>query len=447
MERKAIKQKIALLLALMLLFTCTGLGHVLAVDLTDEEQPQVDAYKQQQEALKTKISENQTKLDALKGDIAQQQEYVTTLQSQISTYQAQIDGLNANIQLLETQKAGIQTKIDALDADIHEIEIKINHNSLQQINLQQQIEDIYDELKGRLADLYKYGRTSTLELLLSSTDFHSFLITMEMSSNMAAHDEEMVTSLSESITAIETLNQQQQTLVDQINTKKAEHEVEIQSLNLKQAEIESSLTEVATAQGAVMTLEADARDYLSELDTQSATYQFLVASYESDMEAFEKKIDGIIATAASRNTSGNAESFRPSSGLIWPLQYSDVYISSNYGYRSDPATGVTKYHGGTDTCCWSGTAGKSVRAAAAGTVIVATFMAGGYGNYVVIDHGNGLTTVYGHNSSLNVSVGQHVNQGDVIAYAGQTGYATGPHCHFEVRENGTKVNPLNYCSP
>ena len=159
MERKAIKQKIALLLALMLLFTCTGLGHVLAVDLTDEEQSQVDAYKQQQEALKTKISENQTKLDALKGDIAQQQEYVTTLQSQISTYQAQIDGLNANIQLLETQKAGIQTKIDALDADIHEITVA--HIALQAARSHLHLQPI--PFQGKLLrHRFRHGRLGQL---------------------------------------------------------------------------------------------------------------------------------------------------------------------------------------------------------------------------------------------------------------------------------------------
>ena len=314
LHNKRNQKGLSLFLSIILLLACTGFAHVLAVNLTDEEQSKVDTYKQEQEALKTKISENQTKLDALKGDIAQQQEYVTTLQSQISVYQEQIDGLNDNIMLLEGQKTEIQTKIDALDSDIQVIEVKINHNSLQQINLQQQIEDIYEELKVRLCDLYKYGRTSTLELLLSSTDFHSFLITMEMSSNMAEHDEEMITSLNDSIQAIEELNQQQQTLVDEINLKKAEHEVEIQALNAKQAEIKTSRDEVEASQGAVRTLEEDAREYLNELDTQSEAYQLIMSKYESDMEAFEKKIDNIIASAASRNTSGSAGTFRPSSG-------------------------------------------------------------------------------------------------------------------------------------
>ena len=447
MRTDFVRKKIALLLAFVALLLFNLSPRLLAVTLSGDEQARIDEYKEQQSSIKEKIAENQQKLDALKPDIDRQREYVNALQDQISAYQVQIDLYNDNISVLEGQKDEIQKKIDVLDAEIHEIELKINHNQLKQIELQQQIEDIYEELKGRLRDLYKHGRTSTLELLLNSTDFQSFLITMEMSANMAKHDEELISGLNSRIEEIEELNRQHQLLVDDINIKKAEHETEIASLSAKQAEIEVVRDEEKASQAKVEALEVDARAYLSELDQASEEYQAIIARYESDIEAFENKIDAIIAEAASKNMTGDPGTFKPSSGLIWPLQYSDVYISSNYGYRSDPATGASRFHGGVDTCCWSGTYGKAVRAAASGTVIVSTFMAGGYGNYVVIDHGNGLTTVYGHNSSLNVYVGQSVSQGDIIAYAGQTGYATGAHCHFEVRENGTRVNPLSYCSP
>ncbi|MCH5199064.1 MAG: M23 family metallopeptidase, partial [Oscillospiraceae bacterium] len=163
--------------------------------------------------------------------------------------------------------------------------------------------------------------------------------------------------------------------------------------------------------------------------------------YEADMAAFEKRIDAIIAAA--KNRAGGI-TFTPSEGLIWPLQYKGTYISSGYGTRTDPGTGRQKYHGGIDTCVSGGTYGKSVVAAANGTVLTASYMANGYGYYVLIDHGNGLYTLYGHNSRLNVSTGQTVKQGDVIAYAGESGYAFGAHVHFEVRVNGNKVNPLSY---
>ena len=443
---KRAKRLFAFLLAALLLAVASGLPHALAnSNLTSDEKATIESYKKQQAELKEKIAENKQKLDELKGDIAQQREYVSTLQAQIAAYQSQIDSLNENIAFLQGQQAEIQKKIDALDEEIAGIEAQINHNELQQIDLQQEIEDIYAVLEERLCEIYMYGRTSVLELLLNSTDLKSFLITLELSQNMAKHDDGLIVGLNAKIKEIDGLIEEQQKLIDEINLKKAEHEQEIAALEAKAEEIRGTRSAVEAAQESVKELESEAMSYLNQLDQKSAEYQSMVNGFESQIEAFEKKIDSIIESAASRNMSGG--SFTPSSGLIWPLQYSDVYISSSYGGRTDPATGAYKFHGGCDTCCWSGTYGKSVRAAASGTVLVSTYNAGGYGYYVVIDHGNGLTTVYAHNSQLLVSSGQRVSQGDVIAYAGASGYATGAHVHFEVRENNTKVNPLKYCSP
>ena len=438
------KKPFAVLLAVLMLLVGTGAAQVLASNLTSSEQATIDSYKQQQAELKEKIAENQKKLDSLRDDIAQQEAYVNTLQAQISAYQSQIDVLNDNIAFLETQQAEIQAKIDELDAEIAAIEVEINHNEIMQIDLKQEIEDIYAELEERLCEIYMYGKTSTVELLLDSSDFVSFLITLELVQNMAAHDDELIEGLGDKIKEIDVLIDKQQALIDEIIVKKDEHAQEIAALEAKADEIRESRGALEAAQSEVKALEEEAMSYLNQLDKQSAAYKAIVQQAEAEIAAFEKKIDSIISQAASRNSGG---SFTPSSGLIWPLQYSDAYISSSFGGRTDPGTGTYKYHGGIDTCCWSGTYGKSVRAAASGTVIVSTYNAGGYGYYVVIDHGNGLTTVYGHNSQLLVSVGQHVNQGDVIAYAGDSGYAFGAHVHFEVRENNVKVNPLKYCSP
>ena len=115
-------------------------------------------------------------------------------------------------------------------------------------------------------------------------------------------------------------------------------------------------------------------------------------------------------------------------------------ITSPFGYRTHPIFGTTIYHAGIDIGVDYGT---PIHAADGGTVIAAEWY-GGYGNAVIIDHGNGLQSLYGHNSSLTVSVGETVSQGQVIAYAGSTGYSTGPHCHFEVRQNGEAVDPMGY---
>lgn len=127
--------------------------------------------------------------------------------------------------------------------------------------------------------------------------------------------------------------------------------------------------------------------------------------------------------------------------FVWPLQ-ENGYISSSYGYRSDPKTGEWKLHGGTDIAAPTGT---PILASADGVVIAAQWH-DSYGYYVKIQHNDTFATLYGHCSALHVSAGQQVKQGQVIADVGETGYATGPHVHFEVYINGTRVDAMQYFS-
>lgn len=123
--------------------------------------------------------------------------------------------------------------------------------------------------------------------------------------------------------------------------------------------------------------------------------------------------------------------------MIWPLSGP---ITSEYGWRTHPIYGNARYHSGIDI---GGDYGMNIYAADSGTVTYSGWISG-YGNTVIIDHGNGVSTLYGHNQSLTVNVGQNISQGDVIAHCGSTGNSTGPHCHFEVRVNGEPTNPYDY---
>lgn len=434
------KRILALLLSLLFIFASVQSIFVLAVDLSDEDQAKIDSYKAQQEELDKKIEDSKQKINAMKDDIAQQKAYVQELTEQIDNYQDKINVLNGNISELERQKNEIQKVVDDLNSQISAIEKKINHNELEQISLKQQTEDIVEDLKDCLCNVYMKGTSSELELLLTSTDFSSFLIMLELTSNMAKQDDELIGTLNVSIARIDELNAEQNKLIDEIEVKKAECNEQIKALEEKQDTIAASRDELQSAQDEVNALYDEAMSYLNVLDKQSDAYAALVTKYEAEKKAFEDKIDKIIKEAS--RGSGQVGP----GGLIWPLQYSDVYISSGFGYRSDPATGASKFHGGVDSCCWSGTYGKAISAAAAGTVIISTWHSS-YGYYVGIDHGNGIVTIYAHNSQLLVSVGQRVTQGQTIAYAGSTGYSTGAHCHFEVRVNGEKVSPLGYAAP
>ncbi len=440
---KLSKRILSLLLVFLFLCFSTGAMHVLATDLTSDEQSKIDDYKKQQAALEEKIEENRDKMNVLKGDIDQQEAYVKTLQAQIAAYADQINLLNDSIAALESQKAEIQAVIDALTEQIEGIRVEINHNELQQIALQQEIDDVMNELQERLCNIYMYGKSSELELLLNSTDFKSFLLTMELSSNIARHDNEIISDIKTKIAEIDELNAQHTKLIEEIEAKQAEHQLQIDALDEKENEIKKSRAVLQESQNEIKALESEASSYLAELDRQSAAYKAMSAQYDADIKAFDSKIDSIIAEAQRRN---EPVTFKPSAGLIWPLQYSDAYISSGYGYRTGTGTAYSNFHGGVDTCRRSGTYGANISAAANGVVLTAACTSSGYGYYILLDHGNGLYTLYGHNSQLLVSTGQTVKQGQVIAKAGESGYAFGAHCHFEVRVNGAKVNPLSYAS-
>ena len=412
--------------------------------ISSSDQQKIDEYEKKQEELQNKIDSAKEEIDKLKENIADKEVYADQLAVQIDNYQAQIDVLNDGIADLEAQKSVIQEKIDTLDAEIKGIDEDIKENEAEVEATENQISDIYLQLQDRLREVYVNGATSDIELLFDldqNNDFATYLIIMELSQQRAQRDKQMVQTLNEDIRKLEILNAEYELMIKEIEVKRDEHQVQVDELNVKENEIVVSKSKLVDSQDELVTLQQEAYLYISQLDAESNAYEKLVASYEADIKAFDDKIDAIINSASKGD--GNVAS-KPG-GFIWPLQYSDVYVSSSYGYRYDPISGVYKLHGGTDTCCWSGTMGKAVRASASGTVIISTWH-NAYGYYVGIDHGNGIVTIYAHNSSLNVSVGQNVNQGDIVAYAGSTGYSTGAHCHFEVRVNGTKVNPSGYAS-
>lgn len=447
MTMRLSKQKrfLAVVLAAVSVICCLTPA-VYAVDLSESDQNKIDSYKEQQNELNEKIKAAEEKLSSLKSDINKQQEYVDELNDQIFNYQDKIDVLDSKISALEDEEATYQAAIDKLDAEIEKEEDDINHNELQQIDLKQEIEDINIELQERLRSIYVNGSSNEVELLLNADSFSSYLIMLELSSSMAKHDSELIDGLKNNIEEIDKLTASHKQMIADLEVKKDEQQKQIDLLEVKKSEIVESRDDLKSSQSKVMTLQSEARTLLNSLDSQSATYKNIMSKYESEIDAFDKKIDAIIAAASKPADTSTSSNFKPKDGFIWPLQYSDAYISSGYGYRRDPGSGTYKLHGGTDSCCYSGTAGKAVSAAADGTVIISTWHSA-YGYYVGIDHGNGFVTIYAHNSSLAVSVGQTVKQGQTVAYAGETGYAFGAHCHFEIRVNGTKVDATQYVRP
>ena len=323
-----------------------------------------------------------------------------------------INEVNSAIEELDAQVTDVQTKItekqkecDALNTEIDETNVKLDDAKANE-------EKQYEAMKVRIQFLYENGDVEYLDTLMSSSSFSDMLNKSEYVEQLSNYD--------------------QIQLDDLINTRK--------NIETYEATLEKDLKEVEVAQTELEVQETTLNDLIGQKQTEmnkykddAGTQEAIVAKYAKEMEAAEALIAKYEEAGGQYDPSGYA------GRLMWPATQG-TRISSPFGRRSAPVAGASTFHKGIDIPCPSG---SDIVAAESGTVLIATYSSSA-GNYVMINHGNGIMTVYMHNSQLCVSVGQQVSKGQVIAKAGSTGYSTGPHCHFGVKLNGEYVNPVNF---
>jgi murein DD-endopeptidase MepM/ murein hydrolase activator NlpD len=216
----------------------------------------------------------------------------------------------------------------------------------------------------------------------------------------------------------------------QIDAAKAEAETARDAVDQERQRLQGLRDEQAGVRSQVVAEQQKEQRALATLQANVATWKSQIDSLQSESDAITRFLAALQANQSSLPQSGSHILHRPVPGAI----------TSGFGNRVHPILGYARAHTGVDM---HASAGTPIEAAAAGTVVMAGWN-GGYGNCVIIDHGNGLATLYGHQSRVAVSQGQHVSTGQVIGYVGSTGLATGPHLHFEVRKFGTPVDPTPY---
>lgn len=388
---------------------------------------------------------------------------INDLQQEKSDVQSVIDGLQKdksaieeNIKALDTELSNISSKLYDTQKNLSSVSKKIEKNNIKLEEAKKSINEQYASMKLRIQFMYENGNQEMLSLILSSESIGDFLNKAEYISELSSYDRKMLDKMQETKQTIETtqktLNEQKKTLTA-LETKQKQQKSDVETLvTEKQNQISEYDSKIAKNQ-----------DALDELDTAIGNQQSVIDEMErieaerkkkQAEEASRKAEEARKAAAASSSTSsgnsgsssssgGSSSHSKPSSaGFIWPLPgYSS--ISSGFGGRSDPFTGQATYHSGIDIPAPSGT---SIVAAASGQVAWANYSTTA-GNWIGIDHGNGLYTVYMHMSALLVSAGQSVSQGQTIGLVGTTGSSTGNHLHFSVRLNGSYVSPLSYVSP
>ncbi|MDR3224827.1 MAG: peptidoglycan DD-metalloendopeptidase family protein [Clostridiales Family XIII bacterium] len=318
---------------------------------------------------------------------------------------AKEQSLAKKISDLEAAILNTENELKDVREDIKKNNKKIDTVTIEVNRFEAEVGTQNSELMDRLRMMYTAGDSSILEVLLNSEDIVDFLSNLDMIQKIHAQDAKLLDELNAKLDAVAQKKAELIQIKEMLNQHK---EAEKQ----KKAKLAEEKKELAAAKAKA---HADATEALKDLEL---------------MEQASKSIEKELKDLKSHGTYGGGK-------MGWPVIGS---VTSEYGWRIHPISGTRKFHAGIDIAAATGT---PIHAAASGTVIKAAY-SGGYGNVVIIDHGSGITTLYGHNSSYASSVGKSVKRGDVIAYAGSTGNSTGPHCHFEVRVNGATQNPRNW---
>lgn len=402
------KKKIAVLAAAAALTLGTVFSSYATSKAIEDAKKKVSSMEEEKKKVESTLKE----LEGKKSDIAA---YVKELDRNLSALAGELTKLEGDISQKEEQIEEAKVELETA---------KITENRQ------------YEDMKLRIQYMYENGQTGLLESMMQSESIAELLNRAEYASQITSYDRKMLekyrktrqeVALKEE--ALKTEHQELLTLQDSTKAKQSSVKTLMAS---KEAELASYETKIASAQGEI-------DQYNSDIKAQEEHMARVEAEIRRKEEEARK------AEEAKKNQSsagGDSTVKKGNTNFIWPCPASGR-ISSAFGDRSSPTEGASTNHKGIDIPAPSG---SSIVAAADGKVVISTYSYSA-GNYIMIDHGGGLTTVYMHCSQLLVKEGETVKQGQTIAKVGSTGYSTGPHLHFGVRSGGSYVNPSGYVSP
>ena len=349
-------------------------------------------------SLEEQKQEVEDKIDETTGKLGYLQTELSATMIRVQEIEDKVLGYENDVQELGTQMENLQTSID---------------DATQKLAIaSQSYTEKSDMLAKRLVAMYESGNISYLDVLLNSNNITDFISRYYILEEIAEYDSILIKQVEEEKKNIETTKQK---------LENEQAEIKIVKAKLEQTSI--VLNNMKTLQ----------QSYVDDLTDAEKVLQEQITEYKKGQAEIEAKILAANSTGVNIQYTGGE--------MLWPVAISGTAITSTYGVREHPIQGVVKEHTGIDI--GNTPMGSPVVAAADGIVTYAGWL-GGYGNCVMINHGDGVVTLYGHGNKILTELNKEVKQGDVIMEVGSTGNSTGPHLHFEVRVNGTITNPLNY---
>ena len=390
-QKRMLRRLFCVVLALALLLPLSGPAAVIPASAVT--QSEIDDLKDQAEDLDNQREELQEQIEAIQSDKSRALERKSLLEQQISATQAEINNIQAQIEKYTQLIAEKEAELAQAEADEAEL---------------------YDQFCQRVRYMEEEGEVSYWSILFSSSDFSDLLDNFMMVEEFIDYDNRMM----EEILALQ----------EQIQSDKAE-------LETARTEQETARTEQEKAKADLQAQEAEVDSLIEEISGQEDLLEQQEAQLKAAADAMDDEIRRLEREMASQISGVVSES-----GFQWPLPASWNTLSSLFGNRTHPITGRPNNHTGIDIPASRNT---EIYAAKSGVVVTSTYNSS-YGNYVVVSHSDGTSTLYAHMNSRNATVGQTVSQGQVIGYVGTTGSSTGNHLHFEVRVNGSRVDPVDY---
>jgi len=381
------------------------------------------------------IEDAKKKVSSMEEEKKKVESTLKELEGKKSDTAAYVKELDRNLSALAGELTKLEGDISQKEEQIEEAKVELETAKITE-NRQ------YEDMKLRIQYMYENGQTGLLESMMQSESIAELLNRAEYAGQITSYDRKMLeeyrktrqeVALKEE--ALKTEHQELLTLQDSTKAKQSSVKTLMAS---KEAELASYETKIASAQGEI-------DQYNADIKAQEEHMARVEAEIRRKEEEARKAEEARRAEEAKKNQSsagGDSTVKKGNTNFIWPCPASGR-ISSAFGDRSSPTEGASTNHKGIDIPAPSG---SSIVAAADGKVVISTYSYSA-GNYIMIDHGGGLTTVYMHCSQLLVKEGETVKQGQTIAKVGSTGYSTGPHLHFGVRSGGSYVNPSGYVSP
>lgn len=372
-----------------------------------------ESIRQKQEAIK-QAEEDKKKLQSGLTDI---QTIVKGLESEKTDLEAYVTKLDANLISVEAKIEELKTMISKKEEEIDKTKKELNEAEKRE-------QDQYEAMKARIKFLYEKGNVFYMELLFSSSSFGEFVNKADYVEKLSDYDSKMLEEFKQNREFIETCKEELEAEESLLSEAKAKVDAEQQNL---EGLISTKENEINKYEGDISNKQQAIKEYEADIAAQTATIQALEAAVAEEKRKLEAE---------------NGTSITYDGGMFkWPAP-SYVRISDDYGTRIHPILGVEQFHNGVDLAA---PGGSPILAAYDGEVVAADYNSS-MGNYIMINHGGGLYTIYMHASALYVSQGSTVARGDKIAAVGSTGRSTGNHLHFSVRSNGSYVSPWNYLS-